>query len=191
MTLKIANQSFCMTFQLMTMHHYTKFGNKMFGGVENNMWTNSEILTLRCDLDLERSKPFFFLTRYSGLWLSDQVWLRISTSEDTVERVIFWSYKPLLWAWPWWQHRLTDILNLCCDLDLERSNPIFPHDTLAYAVLSNQVWLQTDNHFRRQSRKSHFDNTSPCCDLHTENSEPIFFLHDTPSHDNTPPNHVG
>ena len=44
----------------MTMHHYTKFGNKMFGGVENNMWTNSEILTLRCDLDLERSKPFFF-----------------------------------------------------------------------------------------------------------------------------------
>ena len=30
----------------------------------------------------------------------------------------------------------TDILNICCDLDLEHSNPIFPQDTLAYdAVL--------------------------------------------------------
>ena len=33
-----------------------------------------------------------------------------------------------------------NIFNLRCDLDLERSNPIFPQDTLAYdAVLSNQV----------------------------------------------------
>ena len=32
----------------------------------------------------------------------------------------------------------TDILNLCCDLDLEHSNPIFPQDTPAYdVVLSN------------------------------------------------------
>ena len=32
----------------------------------------------------------------------------------------------------------TDILNLHCDLDLERSNPILPQDTLAYnAVLPN------------------------------------------------------
>ena len=32
----------------------------------------------------------------------------------------------------------TDILNLCCDLDLEHSNPIFPQDTPAYdGVLSN------------------------------------------------------
>ena len=44
---------------------------------------------------------------------------------------------------------VTDILNLCCDLDLECSNPIFPQDTLAYdAVLSNQVWLQMDQQFR-------------------------------------------
>ena len=39
----------------------------------------------------------------------------------------------------------TDILNLRCDLDLECSNPFFPQDTLAYdPVLSNQVWLQTN-----------------------------------------------
>ena len=50
----------------------------------------------------------------------------------------------------------TDIFNLQCDLDLERSNPIFfPQDTLAYnAVLPNWVWLQTDQQFRRYSRNS-------------------------------------
>ena len=43
-----------------------------------------------------------------------------------------------------------NILNLCCDLDLKCSNPIFPQHTPAYdAVLSNQVWLQTDLQFRR------------------------------------------
>ena len=43
----------------------------------------------------------------------------------------------------------TEILNICCDLDLEHSNPIFPQDTLAYdAVLSNQIWLQTDQLLR-------------------------------------------
>ena len=46
----------------------------------------------------------------------------------------------------------TDIMYLCCDLDLENSNPIFSQNTLAYdAVLSNQVWLQTDQQFRRHS----------------------------------------
>ena len=49
----------------------------------------------------------------------------------------------------------TDILNLHCDLDLECSTPIILQDTLAYdAVLSKQVWLQTDQHFRRYSRNS-------------------------------------
>ena len=48
----------------------------------------------------------------------------------------------------------TNILNLCCDLNLEHSNPIFPQGTPAYdGVLSNQVWLQTDKHFRRYSKK--------------------------------------
>ena len=42
-----------------------------------------------------------------------------------------------------------NIFNLRCDLDLERSNPIFPQDTPAYdAVLSNQVWMQMDQQFR-------------------------------------------
>ena len=33
----------------------------------------------------------------------------------------------------------TDILNLCCDLDLEHSNPIFPQDTLAHDAV---LWIK-------------------------------------------------
>ena len=42
LTLKTANQSFCMTLWLM-MHHNVKFGNKMFGGFEDIIWTNTDI----------------------------------------------------------------------------------------------------------------------------------------------------
>ena len=50
----------------------------------------------------------------------------------------------------------TNILNFRCDLDLERSNPIFPQDTSSCgAVLSNQVYLQMDQLFRRYSKNSH------------------------------------
>ena len=50
----------------------------------------------------------------------------------------------------------TDFVNLWCDLDFEHSNPIFPLNTLAYdAVLSNQVWLQTDQQFGGYNRNSH------------------------------------
>ena len=49
---------------------------------------------------------------------------------------------------------ITDILNLCRDFDLERSNLIFPQDTLAYDAVY-QVWLQMDQQFRRYSTNSH------------------------------------
>ena len=69
------------------------------------------------------------------------------------------------------------MLNLCCDLDLECSNPIFQQDTLSYdAILPNQIWLQTNQQFRRYNRKSYFDYISPCCDLDIEHSKPIFCL---------------
>ena len=46
-------------------------------------------------------------------------------------------------------------LKLYCDFDIEYSHPIFAQDTLVYdVVLSNQVWLQTDQLFRRYSRNS-------------------------------------
>ena len=71
------------------------------------------------------------------------------------------------WFWRYWVDRFehtentsskltsTDILHLHCDTDLEHSNPILPQDTPAYdAVLSNKVWLQTDQQFRRCRRHS-------------------------------------
>ena len=80
---------------------------------------------------------------------------------------------------------ITDIFNLCCDLDLEHSNPIFPQDTLVYdVVLSNQVWLQTDQQFGIYSR-----NNPIHCDLDIDDSEPSF-LPDTLPCDNTPPYQV-
>ena len=41
----------------MMMYHNTKFGNKMFGGLKGIIWTNTDILTLHCDLELERNNP--------------------------------------------------------------------------------------------------------------------------------------
>ena len=66
LTLKTANKSFCTALWLMMMHQNTKFGNRMFGGLDDIIWTNTDILTLCCDLDLECSNQFFFI-RHSGL----------------------------------------------------------------------------------------------------------------------------
>ena len=184
-TLKIANKSFCMTLQPMMMHHNTEFGSKMCGGLENIIWINIEILTLRCDLDLYCNNPIFpqDALAYHQTKFGCQ---RINSLEDVVIRVIFWSYEPWLWPWPWrqqtifvlrdtlahsaappyqvwWQNvlwftktKFTDIFNLRCDLDLECSNPIFPQGHSGlYVVLANRVWLQTDQQFRRYSRNSH------------------------------------
>ena len=43
----------------MIMYYNTKFGNKMLGSLEAIIWTNTDILTLCCDLDLECSDPIF------------------------------------------------------------------------------------------------------------------------------------
>ncbi len=156
------------------MHHNTEFGNKMFGGLENIIWINIDILTLRCDLDLEGNNPLFpqDALAYDNL-SSDQVWLpknqqfRRYSSQSNV--LIIWALAVTLtlktannFCFAWHSgsfcsitipclvtkcfvvHKIssgqifTDILNLRCDLDLERSNPILPQDTLAYnAVLPN------------------------------------------------------
>ena len=43
----------------MVRHHKTKFGNKMLHGLEDIIWTNTDILTLDCNLELESSYPIF------------------------------------------------------------------------------------------------------------------------------------
>ena len=44
---------------LMMMYYNTNFGNKMIGSLEDIIWTNIDILTLCCDLDLDCSNPIF------------------------------------------------------------------------------------------------------------------------------------
>ena len=76
LTLNITNNFFCMTLQLIMMQHNTEFGSKMFGGLGNIIWININILTLRCDLDLECNNPIFpqDALAYDNL-SSDYVWL--------------------------------------------------------------------------------------------------------------------
>ena len=81
--LENSKPSFFHALQLTMRHHNTKFGNKMLGGLEDIIWTNTDIMTLHCDLDLECSYPFFSqdILTYDGV--------SINSSEDIVERVIF------------------------------------------------------------------------------------------------------
>ena len=59
------------------MHHNTKFGNKMLGGLEVIIWTNITILTLCYDFDPESSNPFFFsFHRTLQLLMLYQAWLQ-------------------------------------------------------------------------------------------------------------------
>ena len=59
-----------------------------------------------CDLDLEQSNTFFSKdTPVHDDILSNLVGCKTDhRSEDTVETVIFWFYKPSLWPWPWSSH---------------------------------------------------------------------------------------
>ena len=72
------------------MHYTTEFGNKMFGGLENIIWINIDVLTLRCDLDLECNNPFFHTTHQLMIQYYqttfDCKWT--SSLEDIVEIVI-------------------------------------------------------------------------------------------------------
>ena len=74
------------------MHRNTKFGNKMLGGLEDIIWTNIKILTLRCDLDPECSNLTFFHRTLWLMMLYHQTKFGsqgINSSENVVERVIF------------------------------------------------------------------------------------------------------
>ena len=104
----------------MLIHQNTKFGNKLCGGLEDIIWTNINILTLRYDLDLNCSNSIFPQdTLAYDAKLSNQVWLqteqqfrRYGKKCDAIQKTSS-------------QKTFTEILNLLCDLDLEYSNPIF------------------------------------------------------------------
>ena len=114
--------SFCMSLWLMRINHNTKFENKIFDGLEDIIWTSIDILTFAVTLTLTAVIPFF--TEHPGLWCC------ITTPSLVTKCFMVQKISS--------GQTFTDILNLCCDLDLEHSNPIFPKDTPAYdVVLSN------------------------------------------------------
>ena len=78
LTLKIANQSFLHDTPAHedTPPYWYWFGNKMFGISEEIIWINTDMLTLRCDLDLEYRNPIFSQDTLAYYDVSsDQVWL--------------------------------------------------------------------------------------------------------------------
>ena len=65
--------------------------------------TFTDIVNLRCDLDLEHSNPFFF-TGHSDtiVYYQTKSSCKLTSSwEDTTEIVIFWLYTPSQWPWHW------------------------------------------------------------------------------------------
>ena len=57
------------------MHHNTKFGNKMLGGLEN-IWANINLLTFAVTMTLNAAIQFFSQDTLAYVDVSsDQVWL--------------------------------------------------------------------------------------------------------------------
>ena len=131
-----AIQSFHKTIRLMMMCHQTKISCKRNSNSENIPKShNLTKLFLTVTLILKTADQSFLKT----------IWLimmhhhtkfgskRLCNSENTI-----WTF--------------TDVLEFCCDLDLEHNNPVTKYNTLACDnVLSNQVWQQKDQQFKRYS----------------------------------------
>ena len=141
LTLNTVIQLFHRTLQLMMQYYKTKFGCKQTSSLEDRIG----IIIFRL------YKPSLWPWHW-GQWTNFSAWhsgswcgihhnrfgnKMIYDSED-IQTNIHWHFEPSLWPWP------------------RTQNPIFPHDTPTYdAMISNQVWLQTDQQCRRYSRNSH------------------------------------
>ena len=123
-------------------------------------------MSLRCDLGLEDSKQFLFRMTLWVILLHQHTKFgnkMFCGSKDIIRTNIHWHF------------------NLRCDLNIERSNPNFPQDTLAFdAVLANQVSLQTHQQFGRYSRNSHIFIIEALTVTLTLMIVYHFFLPDTP-----------
>ena len=129
------------------MHHNTKLSNKLFGGLENIIWTNMDILTLHCDLDLEHSNPVFsWCTLAYGDVSSDQVWLPRNQQYRRYSRK-----RHILIMW-----------TLSVTLTLKTANIFFlfwiAYDTLAHDAASPyQVWKPDVLWFRNIIQQTFID----------------------------------
>ena len=168
----------------MMLHCHAKFGNKMFCDSENiqtNIHWHFEPSQWPCTIILFFHRTLRLMMLYYQTKFSCKP---TSSLEDTTETVLFWLYKPSLWPWPWTQWtncsawhsgfwyclaipglvtNAQDIVWTNVHWHFEPSlwpwpwlqQSHLPQDTQAYdAVLSNQVWLQTDKQFRKYSENS-------------------------------------
>ena len=113
----IANQFFCMTLWSLMMHHCTKFGDTSSSSEDIVQKTlNKAIQSFH--------KTLRFMMVHHQTWYGSK---SISNSEEIIDShiLIIWAFTGTLMVQKRlsWQ-MLTDILNLCCDLDLEHNNPI-------------------------------------------------------------------
>ena len=142
LTLSTTIQSSPETLQLIKMYHSIKFGRRRINSsvctVETVIF---DCITPHSDLDFEDSKLIFPHDTLAHDAASITVPSLVKTG-SAVEKV----------------HTIrtnTETLNLCWDLDLEHSNPNFSLHTPAYDGLpSKYVWLQKNQQFRRNTRKS-------------------------------------
>ena len=126
LTLNAELAFFNRTLWLMMLYHQTKFGCKLTSSLEDTseiviFWLHKPLLW-----------PWLwthwtnFSAWYSGLWCCTTI-PGLVTKCSVVQKISS-------------RQTFTDILNLHCDLGLERSNPIFLQNTPVYdAALSNQV----------------------------------------------------
>ena len=142
LTLKIANESFCRTPQLIVMHRNTELGRKMFGGLEN-IWIYIDILTPHCDFDLECNNPIFpqdALT-YDSL-SSNKVWL------PKIQQFRRYSSQ---------SHILIIFVSLC----FEPSQQMSPHYDLENSkqfLFHMTLWLILLHHFTKFGNKMFCDS---------------------------------
>ena len=149
----------------------TKFGNKMFGGLEDIIWANINILILCCNLDLECSNPTFV---HMTLWLMMMYHQTkfdcqgINSSENIVQRVIFL----IIWA-----------LNVTLTLKIATTtkNSAQHSSSLCCIIIPNLV-TKCSVIQKISSRQTFTDTMNRCCDLEFKRSNPIF-PQDSPAYD--------
>ena len=123
LTLTTTEQSNHFTRRLMMMYYQNKFSCQIISNSDNVLKSHILIiLSLTVTLTLETANQTFWKTIWliimhhhtnlvvKGLAIqkisSGQTFIKfgcqgINSSENIVERVIFWSYEPSLWPWPW------------------------------------------------------------------------------------------
>ena len=165
--------------RLMMMHQNTKFGNKMFRGLEDIIWTNTNIFTHHCDLDTECSNPFFFFSQDTVAYddvSSDHVWLPKNQQFNRFSRK---------------SHILTQ-MNPRCDLDLKNTKQFFPRMTLQFMMLHHHTMFGNKMFCGSEDIRTNIHwHLEPFLLLWPwpQQSNPIFSK-DSPAYDEVPSNQV-